>query len=708
MRNYHLTLTAAAAVLALTFGGCNGDKSTDLQDSLDGNTVDDLIAGYTLFDPTTGTIPYPNNILFAPNSSSTDDYDFGQTLNIPYEPTDADANVKRQLNTLTGFSTTMPITAPISDGVALDASSLPVGVQLYKVDVNATTGAVTGINTALVYGVDFAVAQSGSKVAIVPMKPLESLTNYMAVLTNDLNDSEGRILAPDYATALTLSPNPVEAGGALDEATAAALEAIRQGNQAMLYALATAGKDPTKTVQIWTFRTQMIGAVQNHIAQYAQNDTNAALAIQDVNVTTKALFAQLGMDTSLMTGSAEIYAGTLSNLPQYMPQGSPMNPLPVLAGAFSYSAPFTPVIEANVTVPVVATVPSAASGCTKPAAGWPVVIYQHGITRARTDLFVYGETLASGCYAGIAIDLPLHGVTDPANPFYMGPLERTFNVDLVTENPYGTVTGYGPDNVIDSTGINFMNLANVTTTRDNLQQTTSDLIELTNSIASAVVLELNATLSNLDASRISFLSHSLGNIASVGFLNQTDALQSAVMMMPGQQMIPFLISSPVFAPEINAGLAVYGITPGTDAYAAFVLTTQTLIDDADPANYSTEIGAASTFPILEMQAIGDGTEGSGDQHIPAVVPGYPLAGGSPFIAFTQAKDLNKSMLPGTAPYYYFPDTNRIVTRVTEGEHRSPLDPQYSLSAFFEYHTELISFIGSNGTVIQVNTPSIIK
>ncbi|WP_345985225.1 hypothetical protein WCX49_11505 [Sulfurimonas sp. HSL-1656] len=708
MRYHHLTLTAAAAVLALTFGGCNGDKSTDLQDSLNGNTVDDLIAGYTLFDPTTGTIPYPNNILFAPNSSSTNDYDFGQTLNIPYEPTDADANVKRQLNTLTGFSTTMPITAPISDGVTLDATSLPVGVQLYKVDVNAS-GYVTDINATLQYGVDFAVAQSGSKVAIVPMKPLEPLTNYMAVLTNDLNDSEGRILAPDYATALTLSPNPVEAGGALDEATAAALEAIRQGNQAMLYALAMTGKDPTKTVQVWTFRTQMIGAVQNSIALYAQNDTNAALAIQDVNVTTKALFAQLGMDTSLMSGSAEIYAGTLSNLPQYMPQGSPMNPLPILAGEFSYSAPFTPIIEANVTVPVVATVPSAASGCTKPAAGWPVVIYQHGITRVRTDLFVYGETLASACYVGVAIDLPLHGVTESnttLNPFYMGALERTFNVDLVTENPYGTVTGYAPDGVIDSTGIHFMNLANVTTTRDNLQQTTSDLIELTNSIASAVVFELNATLSNLDGSRISFLSHSLGNIASIGYLNQTDALQSAVMMMPGQQMIPFLINSPVFAPEINAGLAVYGIMPGTEEYAAFMLATQTMIDDADPANYAAGIGAANTFPILEMQAIGDGTEGSGDQHIPAVVAGYPLAGGSPFIAFTQAKDLNTSaLLPGNI---YLPDTSRTVTRVTEGEHRSPLDPQYSLDAFFEYHTELISFIYSNGTAIQVNNPAIIK
>lgn len=690
----------AAATAVMLLGGCNGDKNTHLQDSLGGNDVDARIAGFAVFNPTTGEIPYPNNILFAPNSSSTNDYDGGVTLNIPYEPTDADANVKRQLNALTGFSTTSPITAPIT--AELDPSSVPGGVQLYKVNIDPSTGAVTDINATLAFGVDYVAQQSGDKLAIVPLKPLAPLTNYMAVMTNALTDAKGRVLAPDYATALTLGPNPVEPG-TLDPATAAALEAIRQGNRAMLTALAAAGKDPSGTVQIWTFRTQAIGAVQTAIAAAAKADGGAALTLQDTGITTKALFAQLGMDTSLMTGSAEIYAGLLSDIPQYMPQGSAEDPTPVLMGEFTYSAPFTPQIQAHVTIPAVATAPGAASGCNEPAAGWPVIIYQHGITRSRTDLFVFGETLAAKCYVGVAIDLPLHGVTESntsINPFYAGALERTFNVDLVTEEPYGSVTAYAPDGVIDSTGINFMNLANVTTTRDNLHQTTSDLLELTNAIGKTTGL-------NLDASRISFLSHSLGNIASIGYLNQVDVLSSAVMMMPGQQLIPFLVASSVFGPDINAGLAAYGIMPGTAEYSAFLLSAQTLIDDADPANCSPCIGA-KPLPILEMQAIGDGTEGSGDQHIPATVPGAPLSGGNPFIAFTGAADLNVSQLV-TTPYgeMYFPQSTKTVTRVTAGEHRSPLDPQYSFQAFMEYHTELISFIDSNGTAILVNDPSII-
>lgn len=694
-----LLLTAATAA-ALLLGGCHTDKHNDLQESLVGNTVDDRIAGFALFDPATGQIPYPNNILFAPNDSSTDDYDGGVTLNLPYEPTDADANVKRQLNTLTGFSTTSPATAPITEGVTLDPASLPVGVRFYRVDVNAS-GYVTDINATLQYGVDFVTAQSGNKVAIVPLRPLASLTNYMAVLTDDLNDSQGRVLAPDYATALTLSPNPVEAGGALDAATAARLETIRQLNRAMLTALALDGKDPSKTVQIWTFRTQMIGAVQARLAA-AASGTEANLTLLDTGYRTSDV---LGAGY----GIAEVYAGTLSPLPQYMPQGSPTNPLPVLAGEFSYSAPFTPVVEANVTIPAVATVPAATSGCTEPASGWPVVIYQHGITRSRLDLFVFGETLASQCYAGIAVDLPLHGVTETDNPFYMGTIERTFNVDLVTENPYGTVTAYAPDGVIDSTGINFMNLANILTTRDNLQQTTSDLIALTRSVAAAALFDSNGSSVRLDGSRIGFLSHSLGNIASIGFLNQTNALTSAVLMMPGQQLIPFLTASPVFAPEINAGLAAYGIMPGTAEYDAFMLSAQTLVDDADPANYTVSLGMKTALPILEMQAVGDGTEGSGDRHIPASVTGAPLSGGNPFIVFTQARDLNTGALVATPlGDVYVPPTDKTVTRVTAGEHRSPLDPQYSYEAFLEYHSELISFIDSNGTMILVNDPAVIQ
>ncbi len=692
---------ASAVTAAFLFTGCGDTKSTTLQDELAQNSVEKKIAGFAVFNPTEGLLPYPNSILFAPNDSSMNDFDGGKTLNIPYEPTDADANIKRQLNTLTGFSTTSAITAPLSEGTKLDANSMVSGVKMYKVNIDPATGAVTDINATLTFGVDFVATQSGDKIAIVPLKPLEGLTNYMVVLNNSLKDAKGRVLSPDYATALTLSANPVQPGGSITPETAAKLEAIRQANRAMMGAMLKAGIDPTGTVQIWNFRTQMIGATQEFLAASAAMNPTAELVLADTNMTTKMLFSRLiGDAADQIPNNAEIYAGTLSNLPQYMPQG----PRSVYSGEFRYKegSLFEPELNTTVTIPVVATLPSGDSNCSMPADGWPVVIYQHGITRSRTDLFLFGATLASRCYAGVAIDLPLHGennVTFPDNPFFMPSIERTFNVDFVTEDPYGDkIVSYEPDGKIDSSGAHFMNLTNILTTRDNLMQVTSDLTELVYAVGSV-------RGARLDGNHVAFLSHSLGNIASIGFLKHTGALESAVLMMPGQQLIPLLTHSDVFAPAINAGLASHGIMPDTPEYAAFMLASQTLIDDADPANYTPAIGQ-KTLPILEFEALSDVNGSGGDRHIPNRVATDPLAGTDPFILFTQAKDINVS---GKAPGdLVFPTTAHTATRLTVGEHRSPLLPAYGESAYFEYHSELISFISSKGAAIKITDPSIIK
>ena len=52
------------------------------------------------FDPANGVIPFPNNLLF----SGTKDL----TLNIPVDPSAADAGPKIAMNALDGFSTSAP------------------------------------------------------------------------------------------------------------------------------------------------------------------------------------------------------------------------------------------------------------------------------------------------------------------------------------------------------------------------------------------------------------------------------------------------------------------------------------------------------------------------------------------------------------------------------------------------------------------------
>lgn len=659
-------------------------------------------AAATVFDSTSGDIPYPNDILFA---GSTDG-----TLNIEFDPADSDAAVKEALNALDGFSTISPISVGVTG--TLDPDTLPGHVRLFEVISAASeatgfipaVGAVTG---ELTFGVDFVATVSGERLVILPLKPLASHGAYMVVLTDGIADSGGAPLVPDAITtmlngtqALIDADGPTvyfDADAATNVGTATKLEGLRQLTQAMIAQAGTQDIARDDIIMAWSFTTQTIGAVQTALAA---STMTATLGLAPTGAATDAFVPTLN-------GVADVYVGTLSDLPQYMPQGSASDPLPALNGQFSFTgASKLPNVEkADATIPVFATVPNAAAaaafGCSEPAAGWPVVIYQHGITRQRSDLLAYAETFAAKCFAAIAIDLPLHGISDTSSPLYMAGLERTFDIDVLTEDDQGNTLAAEPDGIIDSSGASYVNLAHLSSTRDNMHHTTSDLLQLEAALGTAAGVAF-------DTANIHFVSHSLGNIAAIGYLNHTTALKTATLAMPGQGVIEVMNNSAVFGPAIEAGLAANGVIKGTAAYDSFMLASQTIIDDADPANYTIGIGE-KTLPILEFEAIGDGTEGSGDQHIPSSIATAPLSGGDPFIRFTQALDINTSATVSTPDGDVFiPTTTKTVTRLTAGEHRSPLDPQYSVEATTEIHTQMISFISSLGNAIIVTDPSIIK
>ena len=390
-----------------------------------------------------------------------------------------------------------------------------------------------------------------------------------------------------------------------------------------------------------------------------------------------------------------------------MPQASENNATNALYGQFTLNETFAPIVEANVTVPMVATFPNAASGCTMPTAGWPVVIYQHGITRVRTDLFAYGETFASQCYAAVAIDLPLHGITESnitRNPFYAGDEERTFNIDVLTEDADGNIIAPEPDGKIDSSGSHYINLNHIATTRDNLHQTTSDLLELEKALATA---SINGNTSvKFDTSNIHLVAHSLGTIAATGYINKTKGLKTITLAMPGQGLAQLLNHSMRYGPIIEAGLAAQGIEKGTSAYEAFMLATQTITDDADPANYTISVGQHQKAPILAFEVVGDGitppcsVADNSDNVIPNCVATAPLSGTEPYLASIQAQGLN--MTDGSAGPK--PISGNTVTRLSAGAHASPLYPD---DVTRPIHAQIISFIASQGTITQVIDPSVI-
>src|SRR5690554_1676339 len=99
----------------------------------------------------------------------------------------------------------------------------------------------------------------------------------------------------------------------------------------------------------------------------------------------------------------------------------------------TYRFPFAEKVSDNV-IPVFATLPATSECGAKPSDGWPVAIYQHGITVDRTAGVLVGNALAQACVAMVAIDHTMHGVA-PGNA-----TDLLFSVNTIAE---GAVDGSG-------------------------------------------------------------------------------------------------------------------------------------------------------------------------------------------------------------------------------------------------------------------------
>jgi len=670
MKNLFLSFTVGLILVLFTACG-DSDKASTV------NLEAPYEAGaYIVFDSTNGDIPYPNNILFA---GSTDG-----TLNIPFDPTASDAPVKQALNALDGFSTSSPITVSFDGDINI--STLINGLKMYEIDATAsaqTAGVplITSITQELHFGIDYIATISDHKIIIFPLKPLKSHQNYMVILTKAITDNNHAPIAPDVASALLLQTTPlVDQNGnhtTLSLEDASKLEAIRQLTQAMIgYAVAQGNVNRDDVVAAWSFQTETIGAVA---AAFSDANKTAVMQIQDTHYTSQQMIGATGADVSALQGNAEVYAGVLANVPYYLAKAQTTHDTAPLTKSFVFKGTSNlPEQNATVTIPVLVTTPK---NMTMPANGWPVVIFQHGITQNRTNLLALSEAFASVGYAAVAIDLPLHGIDDNASPLYMGSYERTFNLDLMNNNTYEP----GPDGKIDPSGMHYINLASLLTSRDNMRQTTSDLIALKNSFGAIVA----ADGTKFDPTQVAFVGHSLGAMAPFGFLAHAN-LESVTLAMTGGGIAELLNNSAVFGPVIEAGLAEKGVIEGTDAYASFMLATQTVLDSADPINYAIEVGKKQK--IFSIEVVG-GNGNLPDQVIPNNVPTAPLSGTDPLLYF-----LGASTLQGETGTFAAPNKT---ARYNVGNHSSILDPTESPAATVSMQKQTAGFVYSKGTAISI-------
>jgi dienelactone hydrolase len=410
-------------------------------------------------------------------------------------------------------------------------------------------------------------------------------------------------------------------------------------------------------IMSWSFTTQSISAV-----------LNAMLASIDVKNDDISMGTTSVGDSPL--GAADIFLGTLK-VPYYLEVPSTNNPTAPLTGYWKgkggsaltrYNT--SPVKNSTLTIPVIMTVPK---GATNP----PVVIYQHGITRMRTDVLAYADAMAQAGRAVIAIDLPLHGT--PTDNLLHTPIEPTFDMDFLN-NETGAP---GPDGKIDTSGAHFMNLASLLTSRDNIRQGVSNLLVLRRSLKN---------IANIDATKVGFVAHSLGGIVAVPYLAIEDKPTPSSLIAAGAGIRNMLLESDPFGLQIKAGLKANGIEG--EKYDAFMYATQFILESADPINYAAD--AAQTHPVHLIEIIGD--------KVVVNKTTEALAGLMQAKAVsTTATDISAGK-PG-------------IVRFTQGNHSSVLDPTRGgnfLNVFTEIHTQLATFQASSGTTIKITDDSIIK
>lgn len=734
---------------------CGG--SGDSQENLDPGTT--TFAPVMLFDPVAASavVPFPIDLFFV-DATSPSGFSTDTTLNIPNSSA---APFVDQANLQDGFSTVAEAFMDIlgenidlSTANALGAVPADRGVVV----VNTTSGVL------LNPGVDYRVVRSElittrTRLYIQWLKPLAPRSTFAMVVTNNLTTSDAVPVGASVifqavrnAEPLGSAQNPVPA--TTPELTAgqiAQLEQIRQFMQPLFQFTEGAlpaglGIERSNIRLAWPFTTQSISDSLDVL--------NAAATPKPLGVSPAP-----GPGGTLSTGelglglpdTADVYVGTIS-LPYYQsPAAAAQDPTPLgsiwasdgvaaagnssLPGAppcaaFAASASTTacfpmPVVQATVTVPVIATVPNANSVCgaVAPPGGFPVTIFIHGITRNRTDVLAVGPALANACQVTVAIDLPLHGVTPQSSTASFripGVAERTFDVDYATtvDDGAGNCTqstpnpaGLTPDGVVDCSGGHFINLGSLMTSRDNLREGVIDNIHLLKTLQATdlvVVDGVGTPVGTIDTNTAvtNLLGHSLGGIIGTVLMAVNNEGTAASLAMTGGGIAKLLDGSPTFGPVIAAGLTGNGITEGTDTYETYMRFAQTLADSGDAINYGAAAG--SHYPIHFMEVVGEAGVSPADTVIPNNVPANsaeaitagPLSGTDPLLAelgLMPVEDVNPetpspSCLAG-------PDT---VVQFLRGDHGSILDPTTSGATTVEMQTQVASFLGSGGVGYPVN------
>ncbi|MEW8251651.1 MAG: hypothetical protein AB2740_15525 [Candidatus Thiodiazotropha sp.] len=620
--------------------------------------------------------PYPNDLwLRDPGSGDS-------TLSVPVSDGELPPPIEGNLvflNTLNGFSTTASIRIPFSGVVdaeslvAADPSAPSPSANLLVLDGSSDTLLIPGV----AYDIEIGSGDhpDASLVNIVPLRPLRQNTTYMFYLLSGIKSTDGLAITADDqfqqlidAWSMQRSTGDPNLDRVLSDSVAAVLD---KGSELL-------SLHPESIVAAWSVSTQSISDVIEAVARSAQplssHLLHSGLTTRDYDET--------------LSGIADIYTGTVETA-YYQSRFDPYQSVWLTAqGTYPDRMNPDPVPTETLTIPLLATLPNRDSGHTQPVDGWPVVIFVDGLGGNRTRATLLADRMAAEGFAILSIDQPLHGVTDPANPFYQGPgnpsslnrfgaNERHFYLDQ-----FNNATGIaGADGLIDN-GIQLPGqlINNPLNGRDTLRQSSADLIQLVTTIPA---MDLDGDgLPDLDAARIHYAGLSWGAIQGPLLLGINDSITTATLISPGGSWSDLLTDpeSLTFGRPLLDQLARQGVVFGTADFDQWLRDWQTILDPVDDLNFAQATTASHPLHVIEL--LGDIVIPNGaTERLSLLLDAEPISA-------------TRLAAPG--------ETLTGIVRLTEGNHASTVLPTINPAVTAEIHNQVAIFAASGGTRIEID------
>jgi hypothetical protein len=189
----------------------------------------------------------------------------------------------------------------------------------------------------------------------------------------------------------------------------------------------------------------------------------------------------------------------------------------------------------------------------RPTNGWPVAIFGHGFTDSKQGApFAVASTLAHNGIATIAINVVGHGF----GPNSTLTVIQGTGATVLPEGGRGfDQDGNGQITSAEGSSTFVLSPQGTIGSRDALQQTTADLMQLVRAIQGGIDADGDG-LPDLDANRIYYAGQSFGGIYGTIFLGIEPDVKAGVPNVPGGPIIDIVRLSPSFQLLLTQALAV--------------------------------------------------------------------------------------------------------------------------------------------------------